>query len=276
MNRFAFILSVVMLLNCSREEDRNIMYLFKGKVTTVNEFRREYEEWLASAGRVDSPEQRQSYLENRVIEEVFYNKGKLEGIEYLPDIKEKVDAYKRQLIVEKTRERIDRDLYPFDEESIKKYYAEHKDQFVRDKLYRLYAIRVKSKELAFETYEMLAKQGASIRLLSARYSGDKRLANMNGDWGLFSDDVMDDSWKSAVLQKRVGDIIGPVRDGENYWTVIELAGFAYKRELSFERAYPLIVRELVRQSGNDKWRQYREKLLREYGVKVNENNLQWE
>ncbi len=266
----------VMLSACAREGDQNIMYLFKGEVTTVTEFRREYEEWITASGRTDSPEQRRNYLENRVIDEVFYNKGKLEGIEYLPDIKEKVDAYKRQLIVEKTRERIDRDLYPFDEESIKKYYAEHKDRFVRDKLYRIYAIRVKSKERAFETYGKLTTEGGSIRLLSARYSDDKRLADMNGDWGLFSDDVMDDSWKTAVLQKRVGDLIGPVRDSENYWTIIELAGFAYKRELPFERAYPLIVRELVRRSGDDKWRQYREKLLREYGVKVNENNLQWE
>jgi len=32
----------------------------------------------------------------------------------------------------------------------------------------------------------------------------------------------------------------------------------------------------VRRSGDDKWLQYREKLMREYGVKVNENNLKWE
>jgi hypothetical protein len=276
MNRFVLVFFTVMLMACNREEDRNIMYLFKGEVTTVTEFRREYETWLAASGRADGPEQRRNYLDTRVIEEILYSKGTLEGIEYLPDIKEKVAAYKRQLIVDKTRELIDREIYPFDEEYIKKHYAEHKDQYVRDKLYRLYAIRVKNKERAFEIYGTLAKQGESIRLLSARYSDDKRLANMNGDWGLFSEDVMDDSWKTAVPQKRVGDLVGPVRDGENYWTIIELAGFAYKRELSFERAYPLIVRELVRQSGDDKWRQYREKLLREYGVKVNENNLQWE
>jgi len=215
MKRLSFLLCAILLWACDRTEDRNIMYLFKGEVVTVTEFRHAYEEWLAAADRADSPEQRQNYLENRVIEEIFYHKGKLEGIEYLPDIKEKVEAYTRQLIVDKTRERIDRDLYPFGEESIKKYYAEHRDQFVRDKLYRLYAIRTKKKERAFEAYELLVKQGSSIRLLSARYSDDKRLVNMNGDWGLFSDDVMDDSWKTAVLQKRVGDLIGPVRDSEN-------------------------------------------------------------
>ncbi len=265
----------VLLIACDREGDQNIMYLFRGEVTTVTEFRREYEEWISASGRADSADLRRSFLDNRIIDEILYGKGKLEGIEYLPDIKEKVRAYQRQLIIDKTRERIDRDLYPINEETIRKYYAEHKERFVRDKLYRLYAIRTKKKERAFEAYELLAKQGASIRLLSARYSDDKRLADMNGDWGLFSDDVMDDSWKTAVLQKRIGDIVGPVRDSENYWTVIEPAGFAYKRELSFERAYPLIVRELANSAGDDKWRLYREKLLREHGVRVNENNLQW-
>lgn len=274
--RYALLLlAVPVLMACSRVEDRNIIYLFKGEATTLAEFRRDYENWLAQSGRADSRELRRGYLENRVMEELLYRKGMLEGVEYLPDVRERINDYRRRIVIEKTRDMVDRGLYPIDDEEIKNYYVEHRDEFVRDRLYRLYAVRTKKKERAVEAYDLLATQGASVRLLSARYSDDKRLADMNGDWGLFSEDVMDDNWREEVTGKRIGDIVGPVRDGENYWTVIEIAGFAYKREIPLERAYPLILRKLRERVGDEDRRAHREKLLREYGVRINENNLDW-
>ncbi|HSA33408.1 MAG TPA: peptidylprolyl isomerase [bacterium] len=269
------LLAALVLMACSRAEDRNIIYLFKGEATTVAEFRRDYENWLAQSGRADSRELRHGYLESRVMEELLYRKGMLEGVEYLPDVRERINDYRRQVVIEKTRDMVDRSLYPIEDEEIKNYYVERRDEFVRDRLYRLYAVRTKKKERAFEAYDLLTTQGASIRLLSARYSDDKRLADRNGDWGLFSEDVMDEHWREELSGKRIGDIVGPVRDSENYWIVIEIAGFAYKREIPFERAYPLILRKLRERMGGDDRRAHREKLLREYGVRINENNLDW-
>jgi len=265
-----------LLLSCDRGADRTILYLLNVDAVTVTEFRRDYEEWLVSSGQADGPELRRAFLDSRLMEDIFYEKGKLEGIEYLPEVREGIEECRQRLIVEKTRELVDRSLFPIDETAIKQYYVEHRDEFMRDKLYRLYAVRTKDKERAYEAYRKIAEGGFSIRLISAQYSDDRRLADMNGDWGLFSEDVMDPAWREAVVARKIGDIVGPVRDGERYWTVVELAGYAYRRELPLERAYQLIVRDLMRQEGDEKRRAHRERLYREYGVRVNEENLSWE
>lgn len=272
-----FFAVAVLVFACDRAtDDPNILYLIKGDVVTVTEFRRDYEEWLSASGHTDSVEMRRAYLATRIGDEILYQKGKMEGLEYLPEIKDKIEAYRRRLIADKMREMIDRSLYAITEDEVRRYYVEHRAEFVRDKLFRLYAIRTKDKNRAYEVYRKATEEGFSLRLLSAQYSDDKRLADMNGDWGLFSEDTMDENWKEAVLSRKIGDIVGPVRDGERYWTIVEIAGYAYRREIPFERAYPLIVRTLMQKEGEDKQRAYHQRLFREHGVRINEQNLFWE
>ncbi len=272
----AILVAAAGTIACDRTiEDPNILYLIKGEVVTVTEFRRNYEEWLSLSGRSDSPGMRRAYLASRIEDEVLYQKGKMEGVEYLPEIKEKIAEYRRQLIIKRMREMVDLSLHSPSEETVRRYYVEHRAEFVRDKMYRLYAVRTKDKDRAYEVYRKMTEEGFSVRLLAAQYSDDKRLADMNGDWGLFSEDTMDEAWKESVLPRKIGDIVGPVRDSEQYWTVIEIAGYAYRREIPFERAYPLIVRALTEKEGEEKQRAYRQRLLREYGVRINEQNLFW-
>ena len=150
-----------------------------------------------------------------------------------------------------------------------------RSKFFRDKLYRLYALRVSNKKIAEDIVSQLRK-GASIKMLSARFSNDEALSRNNGDWGLFSEDVMDELWKNDVLSALPGEILGPYLDSDNFYTIIEIAGFAYKRQLSFNLAYPLIIEELIGLSGGEKWDRFRDVMIKEYGAKINIENLDWE
>ncbi len=275
MRALLLLLIVLLVCACRNSEDPAILYVFKGEVTTVAEFKQRYYEWQKTRGIKDSREMRENFLNSLIFEEVLYDKGKKEGIEYSPDVKRKIEDYKKRLIIDAMKERIDRELFPLDEERIKKHYLEHKEAFIREKLWRLYGIRVKDREKAWRIREMIEK-GESLRLLSARYSDDKNLAMNNGDWGLFSPDTMDEAWQKEVLKAPLGELVGPVRDAEGMFTLIEVGGYAYKRELSFERAYPLIVRDLLNSQGTDAWKAYRARLFEEYGIRINMNNMQWD
>ncbi len=265
----------IQFLCCNRLSDDNIIYVFKGDVISLSEFQSKYQIWLRKNGLSDSVDMRKNFLYSQLSNKLLYETGIKEGVEYIPEVKNKIDDFKRKTIVEHMKKRTLKEIYSIDDEMVRSYYLENKELFLRDKLHRLYAVRVNNKKIAEDIAEKLRK-GGSIRLLSARFSTDENLSRNNGDWGLFSNDVMDELWKKDVLASLPGEILGPYLDSENYYTIIEIAGYAYRRHLSFNRAYPIIVEKLVNSQSTEKWDKYRDMMIREYGVKINIDNLNWE
>ncbi|MGI6393466.1 MAG: peptidylprolyl isomerase [bacterium] len=275
MRKLFFIFMVLSILSCSDLNDKGVVYVFKGEAVSVSDFKAKYTLWLRQNGLVDSEEMRGNYLFNELSELLLYETGLKEGIESIPEVKIKIDNFRKKTIIEYMKKKMRKEIYAIDNETVRAYYAENRDKFLRDKLYRLYAVRVSSKKSAEEIAEQLRK-GASIRMLSTQFSKDEMLARNNGDWGLFSEEVMDELWKNDVLSGLPGEILGPYLDSDNFYTIIEIAGFAYKRHLSFNLAYPLIVEELVEEQGENKWDRYRDIMIKEYGAKINMESLNWE
>ena len=263
------------MLACGNLKDDSVVYVFKGDVVSVSDFKLKYNLWLRQNNMPDTEEMRKNYLFRELSEKFLYEMGKSEGVGDIPEIKNKIEDFKRKTIVEYMNRKTKREVYAIDDEAVRQYYIDNKDKFMRDKLYRLYAVRVTNKKNAEDIAQQL-RNGANIRILSASLSADEILARNNGDWGLFSDDVMGETWKDDVLASFPGEILGPYLDSENFYTIIEIAGFAYKRHLSFNLAYPLIVEELIAKYGTEKWDGYRDKMMTEYGAKINVENLRWE
>ncbi len=271
---FFIVISVVFVISCGKLNDDSIVYVFKGDVVSVSDFKLKYNLWLRQNNMSDSEEMRKNYLFRELSEKFLYEMGKSEGVEDIPEIRNKIDDFKRKTIVEYMSRRTKHEVYAIDDEAVRQYYIENKDRFLREKLYRLYAVRVSNKKKADDIAQQL-RNGANIRILSASLSDDEILARNNGDWGLYSPDVMGESWKDDVLASFPGEILGPYLDSENFYTIIEIAGFAYKRHLTFNLAYPLIVEELIAKYGTEKWDEYRDRMMTEYGAKINVENLWW-
>jgi len=262
-------------ISCNSTENSNIVYVFKGEVTSVSDFKIRYNLWLRQNGLNDSGDLRKSFLFNELSEKMLYENGIKEGVENIPEVRMKIEAFRKKTIIEFTKKRTRQEIYSIDDEAVRKFYSENKDQFMRDKLYRLYSVRLDSKKDADEILNQL-RNGANIRMISARYSTDETLSRNNGEWDLFSEDVMDELWKKDIVSGLPGEIFGPYHDADNYYTIIEIAGFAYKRHLSFNLAYPLIIEHLINTQGSEKWDQYRDIMIKEYGAKINTENLNWE
>jgi peptidyl-prolyl cis-trans isomerase C len=271
----ALFLVLAAMLSCTGNRDSNIMYVFKGEVVSVSDFKGKYTLWLRKNGLDDSKEMRKNYLMRELSDRLLYEAGMKEGIDNLPEVANKINDFKRKTIIDYMRRKTKKELFSIDDETVRKYYLAHKNLFYRQKLHRLYALRTYSKKSATSALEQL-RNGASIRMLSARFSDDENLSRNNGDWGLFSEDVMDELWKKDVLSSLPGEILGPYLDSDNFYTIIEIAGYAYKRHLSFLRAYPLIIEKLVNSQGGEKWNIYQNTMISEYGAKINLNNLDWE
>ena len=269
------VISVFFAVSCGKLKDDSIVYVFKGDVVSVSDFKLKYNLWLRQNNMTDSEEMRKNYLFRELSEKFLYEMGKSEGVENIPEINNKIEDFRRKIIVDYMNKKTKHEIYAIDDEAVKQYYIEHRDQFLREKLYRLHAVRVTNKKNADEIAQQL-RNGGNIKIFSTRYSNDEMLSRNNGDWGLFSPDVMEESWKDDVMAGLPGEILGPYLDSENFYTIIEVVGFAYKRHLSFNLAYPLIVEELIAKYGTEKWEGYRDKMMSEYGAKINFENLRWE
>lgn len=272
---FIIIFSLFALFSCGNIKEEGIVYVFKGEAVSVSDFKSRYNLWLRQNGLNDSVQMRKNFLYNDLSDLLFYETGLKEGVETIPEIRIRIDNFRKNTIIEYMKKRTKKEIYSIDDETVRSYYIENKDKFYRDKLFRLYAVRVNNKKSAEEIVQQL-RNGASIRMLSARFSKDEMLSRNNGDWGLFSEDVMDDLWKKDVISSLPGEILGPYLDSDNFYTIIEIAGFAYRRHLSFNLAYPLIVEELINMQGGEKWDTYRDKMIKEYGTKINIENINWE
>ena len=272
---FFMIFIVSSMCSCGNFKDDSIVYVFKGDVVSVSDFKSKYNLWLRQNNMSDSEEMRKNYLFRELSEKFLYEMGKSEGVGDIPEIRNKIEDFKRKTIVEYMNRRTKREVYAIDDGAVRQYYIENKDQFLREKLYRLYAVRVTNRKKADDIAQQL-RNGANIKILSASLSDDEMLARNNGEFGLFSSDVMPDAWKDDVLAGLPGEILGPYLDSENFYTIIEIAGFAYKRHLSFNLAYPMIVEEMIAKYGSEKWDGYRDRMMTEYGAKINVENLRWE
>ena len=266
---------VFVLCACGKFKEDPVVYVFKGDVVSLSDFKLKYNLWLRQNNMADSEEMRKNYLFRELSEKFLYEMGKSEGVGEIPEIKNKIEDFKRKTIVEYMNKKTKREVYAIDDEAVRRYYMENKDKFLRDKLYRLYAVRVTNRKNAEDIAQQL-RSGGNIRMLSSTLSNDEILARNNGELGLFSPDVMDESWKNDVLASFPGEILGPYLDSGNFYTIIEIAGFAYKRHLSFNLAYPMIVEDLIAKYGTEKWEGYRDRMMTEYGAKINVENLRWE
>ena len=273
MRKVIFIL-FFLLLSCNRGSG-HVLYTNRGNVTTQEQFRQRYEEWLTTTRLPDTLAMRKKFLYESLLDEALYAQGVHESVELVPDVKERLEEVKRTLIVRHMRKKMEKEFFAFSEDAEKKYYQEHPQEFVRKRLYRLFAVRSFDAHQASLIAEQLRK-GGDIRLLSSRYSDDKVLAANGGDWGLFSADTMDEQWKELVLHGSLGDLFGPVKDSDGYWTVIQILGYAYKRKLSFNRARPLIIRKMMSKQEFQEWDKRVKTFLRNSGIRVDEHYLKWE
>ena len=135
MSRFFYILAVILMflsVSCGKLKDDSVVYVFKGDVVSVSDFKLKYNLWLRQNNMPDSEETRKNYLFRELSEKFLYEMGKSEGVGDIPEIKKKIEDFKRKTIVEYMNMKTKREIYAIDDEIVRQYYIENKDKFLRD------------------------------------------------------------------------------------------------------------------------------------------------
>ena len=129
------------------------------------------------------------------------------------------------------------------EDEIKKFYEDHRDDFVTQILIKVATIAVNSQSVAEQAAKRIAggEDFASVAVDLSIYSASPK--------GFDTTDFVDRSQLPAVYDaiwdKKIGEVVGPVYESDhNVWKVVKLLGRENPRLLSIEEATPVVVERL--------------------------------
>jgi peptidyl-prolyl cis-trans isomerase C len=150
---------------------------------TLDEFRQISEQQpLEKKLKLLSEEELREFLENYVVtREVLYQEAKKKGLEKNREIRQKVEDFRRAIIIDALLEEVLKDKGEVNESEILKYYKDHPEQFTEPQEVRVRHILVASELVLQEVLARLAR-GESFEKLAALYNID-RTREDGGDLG---------------------------------------------------------------------------------------------
>jgi peptidyl-prolyl cis-trans isomerase C len=255
------------------EEKRLVAAAFLGDELTVGEFAAEVDKMPRFARPMAGNfTQISDIVEQLVREEIFRDEFEKRKLRNQAWFMERMASKKEELMADLLFS-VMSDTCAITEEEMKRYYEEHRDNFVTLTVIKLATIIVESEDLAKE--------------ISRKISGGKSFESVAVDFSVYSsselgydttDFIPRSKWPSvydAIWDKRIGEVAGPVYLPEdNVWVMAKLLARQDPRLLSFEEAVPMISERLKLVKADDAVVRLISELRDKAGVKIDYDALE--
>lgn len=157
---------------------------------------------------------RKLYLDDMIIEQLFYEEAVRKGVNSDPEVLDLVNEAKRKILISKyIQNEIEQKVRVSDLE-IKEYYDSNKDDFKTPALWRASHILVGTEAEAAAVRDEIVK-GAVFEELARKYSIDAT-ANRGGDIGFFRIGQLIPDFEKAALKLKIGEMSGIVHTQFGY------------------------------------------------------------
>lgn len=184
---------------------------------------------------------RKIYLDDMIIERLFYEEAVRKGVNTDPEVVDLVNEAKRKIIISKyIQNEIDRKVKVSDLE-MKEFYDSNRDDYMTPELWRASHILVSSEAQA-QALRGDVEKGASFEELAKKYSIDAT-ANRGGDIGYFRVGQLIPAFEKACLKLQSGEVSDVVHTQFGYH-LIKLTDRREPAAESFEKVRPAIEGEL--------------------------------
>jgi len=179
----AFLSIIFSILGCSSKNavpEGTILaeFNYNGKkhFVTVNEFQKEIDELPRyKKSKYQDLDGKKEYLDEMLKDRLILQEAKARGLNDNPEILEQAENYLNQLMVEKLTEKKVDEQIEITEEDLKKYYDEHKEDYVEAEQVKMACISVDKKELAEKAFKQITEEGKDILEVAKVLSDDRRL-----------------------------------------------------------------------------------------------------
>ncbi len=209
---------IIILSGCSKVSNNVIAKIGSEKIM-LDEFKRRLNEIPPYyEGFLSTKWGKKQFLEGLIKEKLLLIKAKQLGIDKRHQIKERIKAFKQELLLEEIINDLKKKEIAVSDKEIMDYYNAHKEEFLHVEQLRASHILVRTKKEAEKVLEEIKnKKGAKFSSLAKKYSIDSITAAQGGDLGYFSKGEMVPEFESAVFAlKNVGDITGIIKTDFGY------------------------------------------------------------
>lgn len=165
-------------------------------------------------------EGQQNLLDNLIVRELVYQRGKADGVDQSPEVRERLEAIRRNLTIEATVRKVTENETKVSGEEIDKYYAEHRDEFKGGDQIRASHILVGTEAEAMRLHAQL-RQGGNFEQLARAHSIDGS-ASRGGDLGYFERGRMVPEFERAAFSLKAKGDLSPVVRSQFGFHIIKL------------------------------------------------------
>ena len=259
----------IAISGCAKKQDSNdkVLARVSSQVITANDLKARIAKMPPYYQNIISKNPKK-YVEDMIVETLCYEEGVRKGIDRDAEVREVVKEAKKKIVMAKLIKNEVEDKIVVMEDEMKKFYAEHKDEFKTPEMWRASHILVADEKEAKAMLDELAK-GANFEDLAKAHSIDAT-ASRGGDVGYFRVGQLVPDFEKACLKLDVGQTSDVVRTQFGYH-IIRLTGRKEPGIKSYDEAKSAIEAELKKEKRGELFNALVLKLKNKYGVEVNES-----
>ncbi len=249
----------------SKDAHRKVVARVNGKPVYAIELLRE----LEREKKYDM-ETKKKALDSLVLRKLLDEEAMSRDYERDPEIKKKIELYRKKLLVEMFKDRVILPLVEVKEEEIEEYYKKNKEKYREPDTFNISVIAVASKTLAESLLKEL-ERGGDFEYIAREYSVDSTRVR-GGLAGWVSERRLPRKVVELLKKAKKGDIIGPVKN-RKLFIIYRLNDYRRGRPLSLEKVKKEIDITIGRRKFQETLRLYLERLKKMVKVEINEKEL---
>lgn len=207
-------------------------------------------------------DKRKMFVENRVMQDLVFEKGRAQGYDQDPTIRKQLRDLERRLVIQKVM--LEHQGGPVTEEEIREFYDTHKQDFSTDRV-RASHILVKDRAEAEKVLAEIKKDPSKFAELAKEHSIDKSNAQKGGDLGFFGKGRMVKEFEDAVFALENDGDMSDLVETRFGFHIIKRTG----REDGHIRPFDEVKNQIRIRLANDRRREGTEKFLAEIKREAN-------